>query len=531
VTSAALPSLLHALDRTLAEAPGREAVVYADARLSYERFVAHVLALCRMFEAAGLRRGDRVAVLSAARPEALASLVASGLIGATWVGLSPRYRRNEQSHILRNSGARVLLAGSVDGARDLGDDLDAHEHELSLPVIRFGTQFWSGDLARTAVAPAGPAVHDEWQQRLAGFDPALPAVVIYTSGSTGQPKGALLSHAGIAFRAATLFEDRFPVPRMKQIIDLPINHVGALVNGIGVTWMAGGTLFCAERFDPGETLRLISTEHIDMLGAVPPMLGAILHHPSLPSSDLSSLRHIVWGAGVLQRATLEQLMARCDALFSTQYGMTESNGPIAYTPPTRDADLLLGTVGRPDPRLEFRVVDDSGRVLPQGQEGAIEVRLRYPFLGYLDQPDATHEAFTPDGFLRTHDLGLLREDGYLVFRGRAKDMYKSGGFNVYPREAEIVLEAHPGVRAAAIVAVDDPQWGQVGAAFVELRSPTEPEALLEWCRSQLANYKVPKTLEVVPALPRLSVEKVDKRALAERLARPAAAGTIGADSQ
>lgn len=523
-----LPSLLHALDRNLAEAPDREAVVFGEVRLSYERLAAHALTLCRLFEAAGLQRGDRIAVLSASRPEALAALVAAGLAGATWVGLSPRYRRAEQAHILRDSGARILLAAGRDGTRDLGEDLAAHEREFTLHLIRFDAPFWSGDLASASVPQPGEALLREWRSRLADFDPAQPAVVIYTSGSTGRPKGALLSHAGIAFRSATLFEDRFPVPRMRQIIDLPINHVGALVNGIGVTWVAGGTLFCAERFDPGATLRLVSTERIDVLGGVPPMLGAILQHPSLPTSDLSSLRHVVWGAGVLQRALLERLMRLTGALFSTQYGMTESNGPVAYTPPMRDADQLLETVGKPDPRLEFRVVDESGREVPRGTEGAIEVRLPFPFLGYLGDEEASRGAFTTDGFLRTYDLGLLRDDGYLVFRGRAKDMYKSGGFNVYPREVELTLEEHPAVRAAAVIATDDPQWGQVGAAFVELDAPAEPEALLDWCRNRLANYKIPKTLRILEALPRLSVEKVDKRRLAARDATQAGGGDAGA---
>jgi acyl-CoA synthetase (AMP-forming)/AMP-acid ligase II len=247
------------------------------------------------------------------------------------------------------------------------------------------------------------------------------------------------------------------------------------------------------------------------------MLAAILDHESFARTDISSLRYIVWGGGQLQRALLERWMSVTSADFSTQFGMTETNGPIAWTPPTRDIDLLMNTVGKMDSRLEWRVVDNTGAVHAMSVQGEIQVRLPFPFAGYIGEEKASAEAFTADGFVRTGDLGLVRDDGYLEFRGRAKEMYKSGGFNVYPREVELAIEGHPDVRAAAIVAVDDEKWGQVGIAFVELVRPVSKAELVDWCKAQLANYKIPKSIEIVDAIPRISVDKIDRRALQARL--------------
>jgi acyl-CoA synthetase (AMP-forming)/AMP-acid ligase II len=301
-------------------------------------------------------------------------------------------------------------------------------------------------------------------------------------------------------------------------VDLPVNHIGAMASGIGLAMVAGGTLVFSEHFDPGLTLRSIESERLDALTGVPTMISRIVGHPAFRRTDLSSVRYVTWGAGPIKESDLFALLSATTAKFSQQYGMTETNGPICYTPPTRDPDILLQTTGKPDPRLELRIAGAVDRPLPSGTEGEVQVRMRYPFAGYLNNPEATKAAFTSDGFLHTGDLALLREDGYLVFCGRSKDMYKSGGFNVYPREVEAVLEAHPSVKAAAVIGVKDPVWGEVGHAFVELRRPVSAEAILTWCKERLANYKVPKGVSVIETIPRVTVDKVDRSRLAALIA-------------
>lgn len=498
-----LPSLLHAvIDRATAE-PEREALVFGNQRLSYAALGSRAAQLALRLRRYGLAAGDCIAVLTTPRPEALVSMLAAWSLGLTWVGLSPRYRRAEQRHVLIDSGARVMLSMTRFGEHDLEPDLASHESECGLKILRFGPEFDLHDTSATLDADR--------------FDAWIPAVIVYTSGTTGRSKGALISHAGLAFRACTMLEDRFEALSVRTLVDLPLNHIGALSGGVAHALVAGGTLVLRERFDAGATLDLIAAEKLNLLGLVPSMASALVAHPAFAASDLSSLRFVIWGAGPLQETDLRALLKKTAARFSTQYGMTETNGPICYTPPTREIEPLLAGVGRPDARLVLRIVGSDGRALACGEEGEVQVKHPHPFLGYLGDVEASDAAFTADGYLRTGDLALLREDGVLVFRGRSKEMFKSGGFNVYPREVELALEQHPCVKAVAVIAQPDTKWGQVGHAFVELAGSSTPQELKQWCDERLANYKIPRAFTMLAQLPRTGVEKIDRRALAQLL--------------
>lgn len=498
-----LPSLLHAVIEGANASPEREALVFGTQRLNYASLAGRAAQLALRLQRYRLAPGECIAVLSTPRPEAIISMLAAWSLGLTWVGLSPRYRRAEQRHILVDSGARVLLAMTRFGEQDLEPDLVSHEKECKLDLVRFGPDF-DGPEANTPLDALG-------------FRADVPAVVVYTSGSTGKPKGALVSHAGIAFRAWSMLEDRFDGLQVRTLVDLPLNHIGALSGAVALALAAGGTLLLRERFDAGATLALIDKERLNLLGLVPSMASALVHHPDFAASDLSSLRYVIWGAGPIQETDLNALMAKTASKFSTQYGMTETNGPICYTPPTRETEPLLACVGRPDPRLILRIAGNDGRTLDRGDEGEVQVKIPHPFLGYLGDSAASATAFTADGYLHTGDIALLREDGQMVFRGRSKEMFKSGGFNVYPREVELVLELHPRVKAAAVIARPDPKWGQVGHAFVELVSAGNAQELKQWCTQHLADYKIPKAFTVLAQLPRIGVEKIDRRTLALRI--------------
>lgn len=509
------PSLLHATLPWIADHPDLPALSMGNQVISYSEIGAWAAALARLLRASGISGGDRVATMLTPRPEAVIAYLACWMAGAVPVGLNTRFRREEQRQILSDSDARMLLAVLRDGAQDLTPDLEAHHTDLGLPVLRLGPGWGEGDL------PAPLSRQEtliDWRAACDGFDPSIPAVIVYTSGSTGRPKGALITHAGLAFRAWNLHLDRFNAPHVRQILDLPVNHIGALASGIGVSLVAGGFMITRENFDPAFTLDCLRQDRIDVLNGVPAMLARLVDHPDFAAADISKLRFVSWGAGPLNARILDALMQSApEALFSQQYGMTESNGPIVFTPPTRDVEILLSTIGRPDPRLSLRIADEEDRPLPPGQDGEIQVLHPHPFAGYLDKPEATAACFTADGWLRTGDLAHIRDDGYLVFCGRSKDMYKSGGFNVYPREIELALEDLPQVRAAAVIGIENETWGQVGHAFVELGKPAAPEQLLAALRDKLANYKVPKGLTVLESIPRIGVSKVDRVALAQRL--------------
>lgn len=508
------PSLLHAVRPWLDADKDCEAIVFGDLRLSYLDVAAYAWALALRLRELGVRPGDRVASMFTPRPEAVIALLASWLVGAESTGLNPRYRREEQRQILSDSKASVLLSVVRDSHRDLIPDLEDHEAKMGIPTVRFGPGFWEGDLPLPWSRGAVPAA---WDSALAAFDGRVPAVVIYTSGSTGKPKGALITHAGLAFRSWTMQHDRFPIPHVRQLLDLPVNHIGTLANGIGLALVCGGSMVMTEHFDPAFTLAMIAKERLHVLGGVPTMLARIAGHPDFDHADLSALMHVSWGAGPINREVLLRLLDATSAQFSQQYGMTESTGPIVYTPPTRDVELLLDTTGKPDPRLEVRIADEQERPVPTDVEGEVQVRQPHPFAGYLAKPEATAQVFTADGYLRTGDRARIRADGYLVFCGRSKEIYKSGGYSVYPREVEILLESHPAIRAAAVLGVDDPLWGQVGHAFVELKGKLSAEEIIAWCREHLSNYKVPKAVTLIDAMPRTSIEKVDRLELASRL--------------
>lgn len=508
-------SLLHALLPYLEGKPEAEAMVFGDVRMSFAEMAGYAAALADGLRSKGVRPGDRVAVLFTPRLEAVLSLLAVWLAGGTWMGINPRYQRQEQMQILQDAEVRLLMSMQQVENRNLDDDLDSHEAELGVQTMRFPPDFSTENLP--GPAPASTAI-TQWREAHDRLDPTGPAVVIYTSGSTGKPKGAVVTHAGLTFRSYTLHTDRFNLPAPTQIIDLPINHIGALASGVGVAMASGGKMILSEKFDPGFTLETIGKEHVSILSGVPAMFSRLVDHPSFETSDLSSLKAVSWGAGPINETVLKKLMAataETNAVFSQQYGMTESNGPIVFTPPTRDVEILLNTTGKPDPRLDFRIADDAGEALPDGTEGEVQVKHPHPFAGYLGNAEASAAAFTADGFLHTGDLAKIRKDGYLVFCGRSKEMYKSGGFNVYPREIEIVLETHPAIRAAAVLGVEDDRWGQVGHAFVELSADLTPDEIKEWCRARLADFKIPKRISLIEAIPRTPVDKIDRMHLSK----------------
>lgn len=510
----ALPkSLLHTVAEALENDPGRDAFVFNGTRITYGDMAMRSLALMNCLKGHGVKPGDFVAVLVTPRPEGVISLLAVWLLGATWVGINTRYKLGEQRDILRDCGARILISETQADGRALTADLKEHEAE-GLTILTIGAELWDGDFPTPDhdIVPAAA-----WNSALDNLSLCHPAVVIYTSGSTGRPKGALTTHAGLAFRAATMVEDRFDGIRIRLLLDLPLNHIGALASGVGLALASGGLLVMAKKFDPGQTLKAIEAYHLNVLIGVPAMMARIAEDPDFGTTDVSSLKFMCWGAGPISERVLDRFLETTDARMSQQYGMTETNGFIVYTPPTRNRDILLTTTGKPDKRLQLRIADENGQPLPAGEEGEVQVKMPHPFAGYLNNPDATAQTFTKDDFLRTGDLALLRPDGYLVFCGRAKEMYKSGGFNVYPREVEIALEAHPDIRAAAVLAREDDIWGQVGVAFVEGGAGLDASAVTAWCKESLADFKVPKTVKVVEALPRTPVGKVDRVTLSKQL--------------
>jgi acyl-CoA synthetase (AMP-forming)/AMP-acid ligase II len=270
-----------------------------------------------------------------------------------------------------------------------------------------------------------------------------------------------------------------------------------------------------EHFDPRECLELMVRRRVTIWGSVPSAFQLQTELDGFDEFDLRAVQLIAWGGAAMPEPLIGRMLRICRRL-CTNYGMTESCGTITTVEPTDDLDILAHSVGHPIPAAEVRL---SGTDAAAGEPAReLQVRSRCNFLGYWRNPEATAAAFTPDGFFRTGDLAILRPDGRYRLAGRLTDMYKSGGFNVYPREIELVLEEHPAITLAAVVPTPDPLWQEVGVAFVVTMTPVTGAQLDAYCRTQLASYKIPKRIVIESALPLLPIGKVDKRALCDRAA-------------
>jgi fatty-acyl-CoA synthase len=499
--------------------PDAEALVLGARRIRYRELVRDVDAIARALLAAGVRRGDRVATLLPPQPDFFVQFLAAASIGAIWVGLNPRYQREELAFVLNDCRPLVVFLRARIGARDYSEDLVAlrAEHAATRWVTVGDTGSLEGCTPLTEFLSEGAAVREETlAQAREAVRTGDPAVVIYTSGSTGQPKGALLPHRGLS-RCCRVQYRHWATQPLRTLNFFPINHIASLGDITCFALVAGGSTVFLEQFDPAACLRLIAAERITLWGGVPTTFLLTLRDPAFPGADLSSVQKIVW-SGAAASADLVNTLGELGKWLGTSYGLTETVGSMTFTAPDATHETLIESVGRPVEGYAFRIVDEHGQAVERGQTGEIQVRGDFLMTGYWQRPQASAAAFDADGWFRTGDLAFQRADGNVVLVGRRQDAFKSGGYNVYPREIEQVLERCSGVRLAAVIAIPEQIYGAVGHAFVvpEQGAPLSEAALIEHCRRHLANYKVPKRITVIEDPPMLPVGKIDKRELARR---------------
>jgi malonyl-CoA/methylmalonyl-CoA synthetase len=325
----------------------------------------------------------------------------------------------------------------------------------------------------------------------AGLDDT--ALIIYTSGTTGNPKGVPLSHGNLLASAHAVRLAWRWTPEDTLALCLPLFHVHGLGVGLHGTLVTGASAVLMPKFDPG----LIGTAGASLFFGVPTMYHRLAESPHL--GDLAPLRLAVSGSAPLPAELHEAIRAGSGQVVLERYGMTET---VMLVSNPYEGERRPGTVGFPLPGVDLRLAPREG--------GTAEIQVRGPNVirGYLDNPGATAEAYTADGWFRTGDLGTLDEDGYLTISGRAKELIITGGYNVYPREVEELLRSHPGVADAAIVGVPSDQWGETVAAFVVLSAPVPPSELDSWCAERLVAYKRPREWHVVEAIPRNALGKI-----------------------
>jgi fatty-acyl-CoA synthase len=499
--------MLHAdwLAHRAALTPSRLAIVEVDrgGSLTYGALDARATRAAHALRGLGIGQGDRVAIHARNRAEQIELLFACARLGAVLVPLNWRLAAPELGAILGDCAPALLLVDEP-GAAKIAALPSSLRSAPELPLD--GADGWS---ARVQAAPTTPV-----RRPALGAD--TPWLILYTSGSTGRPKGAILTWGTIGWNAINTVIGWGLSAADRTLTGAPLFHTGGWNVFTLPLLYVGGTVFLAEGFDPAQTLSLFARERITVTFGVPTMFQAMRELPAFARVDLSSLRFAISGGAPCPAPLNEAWLAR-GVEFKQGFGLTEV-GPNCFTLPDGAGARSPGAVGVPMPHLSVRLVDEHDAPVAPGEVGELQLAGPTVCAGYWQQPEATAAALTPDGWFRTGDLFSIDPDGLYRCVGRRKEMFISGGENVYPAEVERVLGGIEGVAEAAVVPAPHPKWGEVGHAFLSFRGDQHPDAegIRALCRGQLAGYKVPRHVTILPALPQGATGKIDKRALGER---------------
>lgn len=514
-----LPGLLDDLARTR---PSQSAVTDAAGTLSFRELHARAMSLAKALHAGGVQRGDTVGVLIPNRTEWIVSCFAATSLGATVVAINTWYTARELAYVLAHADVTVLIMVRRFLRSDYATVLQSLQPwSTSFPLLRHvvvldgpsgaGMVSWEDFVATGAAVP-----DDEIAAARQGVAPDDIALLLYTSGSTAMPKGVRLAHRGLLQNCFDIGERQRLTP--DDVLLLPISLFWGF--GCSNAMMAALThathIVLQEHFDAAQAVALIERLRCTAIYGTSNILQAILSLPDLADHDISTLRKgLTFGSPALMREVIDKLAPDICQI----YGFTEGYGNSTVTDVTDPLANRLATTGRVLPGSELRIVDPCNeQPLPSGQEGEIRIR-GFIMAGYHKDPAATARAFDADGFFRTGDLGMLDADGFLHFRGRLKEIIKTGGMNVSPAEVEAVLCRHPSIAEAFVTGLSDPVREEIVAAIVVLSRGArfDAEDLTAHCRAELSAFKVPRCIRAVAveALPLTTTRKVHRARLAE----------------
>lgn len=516
LADSAATNLSAILTATAARWPDQEAIVFEGARLTWRALAQQVDNLAAAFIALGIERGDRIGIQCTTRPEYIITYLAAMRCGAILAGFNSQYTPLEVSRlaVLARPAVLVLQADAAARLRPFMPGLTS----VRRVVIIGGDEADSACCFAALIAQPHPAQAATLAARQAQVQPGDGALMVFTGGVTGTPKGALLSHANIISNIAAQVRHLGFRSSDRLMLHLPMNHVsGAALIAVGAL-LTGAALVMLERFHPADTLALAAQERVTILGQVPTMWILEFLLPNVSEFDLSSLRMTIV-AGAPTPPVIMRRLATLAPVTVHGYGLTESAGMVTYTQPTDDVDTLIRSAGRAAPEFKVRIVDAARQPLPPGQDGEIAVAGPCVMTGYVQNPADNDTALSADGWLYTGDIGRLDEHGYLTVVGRRKEMFITGGFNVYPAEIEAYLAEHPKVAFCACLGKPDPVMGEVGVAFVAPRpgATLTVQEMRVHCRHGLARYKTPAEFRILDSLPLTIAGKVDKAALAQRV--------------
>ncbi|NGO13368.1 fatty acid--CoA ligase family protein [Streptomyces sp. HC44] len=521
------------LVRAAAERYGdTEAVVEGRTRVSYAELGARVERAAAACIASGVQAGDRVAIWAPNSLDWIVSALGAVSAGAVLVPLNTRFKGAEAAYVLSRSRARLLFVtgtflgtsyvASLRRAASEGEGigpLPGLPHLEQVVVLSDDApadfRTWKDFLA------SGDGVGEpETRDRSAVLSPGSPSDIIFTSGTTGRPKGAMITHAQ-TLRAYEVWSDLAGLRTGdRYLIVNPFFHTFGYKAGVIACLMRGATMIPQPVFNVDTALANIASEWISVLPGPPTLHQSLLDHPSRDAYDLSALRLVVTGAAVVPLRLVERLRTELGVgTVLTAYGLSEASGIVTMCRRGDEPEVIASTSGRAIPDTEVKVVDASGASVPAGSPGEVLVRGFNVMRGYFEDPQSTASVLTPDGWLRTGDVGVLDSAGNLRITDRIKDMFIVGGFNAYPAEIEQLLDLHPDVADVAVIGVPDGRLGEVGKAYVVRRPGTTltSDDLIAWARREMANYKVPRAVEFMGELPRNASGKVVKGELRGRV--------------
>jgi long-chain acyl-CoA synthetase len=482
------------LARSAESHPDRPAVRLDDAVLSYSLLDGATQHVAGLLASKGVGPGDRVGVMLPNVPHFAVLYYGILRAGAVVVPMNPLLKQREVAYYLGNSGAKLIFvwesfaAEAKAGAEEVGAEPIVVEPE--------------GFIGLVGAAPAVTEVVDR--------APDDTAVILYTSGTTGQPKGAELTHANLDRNIDVCVTDiESLTPDDVMFGGLPLFHVFGQTCGLNGAIRAGACLTLLPRFEAKKALEILVRDKVTVFGGVPTMFVALIHHPDHGDYDLSTLRLCVSGGAAMPVEVMNAFEKEFGCVVLEGYGLSETSPVASFNYPH---ERRPGSVGKPIPGVEFRIVDDADNDVPDGEPGEIVIRGHNVMKGYWGKPEETANAIR-DSWFHTGDVGKRDADGFYYIVDRKKEMIIRGGYNVYPREIEEVLYEHPAVAEAAVIGVPHAELGEEIAAVLALKPgrSASPEELRDYVKSKVAAYKYPRTVKIVDALPKGPTGKILKR--------------------
>jgi len=504
--------------------PERDCIVFEEKRLTYAQTSKRVNKLSNALTKLGIEKGDRIGMLHVNCNQYIETYFAAAKLGTIFVPLNFRAKADELSYMIAHAEAKVLFVGNrylemVDGMLP------------ELPAVKQCILVDNNKKKPCYEDLINSGSSDELFCEIEDED---ITILMYTAGTTGRPKGVPLRHSAFISYVLDNVDPASPEIEERNLLTVPLYHVAGIQAMLAAIY-GGRTLVLMRQFEVKEWLETIERERATRAMLVPTMLKRVIDDPDFSKYDLSSLKVVTYGAAPMPFEVINKAIGVMPWVrFINAFGQTETASTITTLGPEdhiiegteeeREKKLkrLTSSIGKPLPDVEVKIVNEEGNTLPPLEVGEILARGPRIMTGYWRDEQKTQQVITPDGWLRTGDMGWMDEEGYIYLAGRADDMIIRGGENISPEEVEDVLHSHPKVEEASVIGVADPEWGQEPRAIVVLRKgeTATPEEIIGYCRSRLAGFKRPRSVVFIEALPRNPMGKVLRKKLREEYGRP-----------